>query len=47
MSEPLRTRRHDCGGTDLLVLLPGAYMTAADFVDAGFFAAAEIGRAHV
>lgn len=40
MSEPLRTRRHDCGGTDLLVLLPGAYMTAGDFVDAGFFAAA-------
>jgi pimeloyl-ACP methyl ester carboxylesterase len=40
MSEPLRTRRHDCDGTDLLVLLPGAYMTAADFVDAGFFAAA-------
>jgi pimeloyl-ACP methyl ester carboxylesterase len=41
MSKPLRTLRHDCGGTDLLVLLPGAYMLPGDFAKAGFFAAVD------
>lgn len=43
MSE-LRTLRHETGGRHLLVLLPGAYMTADDFAAKGFFAAAEARR---
>lgn len=39
MSAPLHTIRQQSGAPDLLVLLPGAYMTAADFEQAGFFAA--------
>lgn len=39
MSRVLQTLDQLNGGTTLLVLLPGAYMTAADFVTAGFFAA--------
>lgn len=37
----LPTLRLEQGAPDLLVLLPGAYMKAADFVAAGFFAAVE------
>lgn len=37
----LPTLRLKQGAPDLLVLLPGAYMKAADFVTAGFFAAVE------
>lgn len=40
MSAPAAIRL-DRGAPDLLVLLPGAYMRAADFADAGFFAAVE------
>jgi pimeloyl-ACP methyl ester carboxylesterase len=39
MSDPLPTLRQTTGAPNLLVLLPGAYMRAADFVAAGFFAA--------
>ena len=39
MSEPLPTLRQTTGAANLLVLLPGAYMRAADFVGANFFAA--------
>ncbi|HEX6734706.1 MAG TPA: hypothetical protein VF096_07820 [Azonexus sp.] len=39
---PPRTLRHTVpGARELLVLLPGAYMTPEDFVAAGFFAAVE------
>ena len=37
MSPKLPTLRQTVGAPSLLVLLPGAYMTAADFVSAGFF----------
>lgn len=37
MSPKLPTLRQTVGASSLLVLLPGAYMTAADFVSAGFF----------
>jgi hypothetical protein len=40
MSAALHTRHQTAGAPNLLVLLPGAYMTADDFVSAGFFAAA-------
>lgn len=39
MNQPLSTIRQFAGGRHLLVLLPGAYMTAADFEKAGFFSA--------
>ncbi|MBP5997099.1 MAG: alpha/beta fold hydrolase [Azonexus sp.] len=39
MSEPLPTLRQTTGAPNLLVLLPGAYMRAEDFVTANFFAA--------
>lgn len=39
MSRPLNVLRLGEGGRRLLILLPGAYMTAADFVQAGFFTA--------
>lgn len=39
MSRPLSTCRQLVGAPSLMVLLPGAYMTAADFERAGFFAA--------
>ena len=39
MNPPLRTLRQTCGAPNLLVLLPGAYMTPEDFEKAGFFAA--------
>lgn len=39
MSRPLHSLDQINGGTTLLVLLPGAYMTAADYVEAGFLAA--------
>ena len=39
MSPPLRTLRQTCGAPNLIVLLPGAYMTPEDFEKAGFFAA--------
>lgn len=42
--QPLPTVRLARGAHDLLVLLPGAYMAAADFVDGGFFAAVEARR---
>lgn len=38
MSDPLPTLRQTSGAPNLLVLLPGAYMRAMDFIDAGFFA---------
>ena len=42
MSDAPRTLRHRTSGAcDLIVLLPGAYMTPEDFVAAGFFAAVE------
>lgn len=37
MNAPLRTVERKTGANTLLVLLPGAYMTAADFTTAGFF----------
>lgn len=37
MNAPLRTVERKTGANTLLVLLPGAYMTAADFATAGFF----------
>lgn len=37
MSPKLPTLRQTVGASSLLVLLPGAYMAAADFVSAGFF----------
>lgn len=37
MNAPLRTVERKTGADTLLVLLPGAYMTAADFATAGFF----------
>lgn len=39
MSQPLHTLRQTVGAPNLMVLLPGAYMTAADFEQAGFFTA--------
>jgi len=39
MSQPLRTLRQSNGAATLIVLLPGAYMTPADFEKAGFFSA--------
>ena len=39
MTLPLPTIRQTNGAPNLIVLLPGAYMRAADFVTAGFFAA--------
>ena len=39
MNTPLRTIWQAGGAPTLMVLLPGAYMQAADFVHAGFFAA--------
>ena len=39
MSPPLRTLRQTCGAPNLIVLLPGAYMTPEDFEKAGVFAA--------
>lgn len=39
MSPLLRTLRQTCGAPNLIVLLPGAYMTPEDFEKAGFFAA--------
>ena len=39
MNLPLTTLSQPCGASQLLVLLPGAYMTAADFVSHGFFGA--------
>jgi hypothetical protein len=39
MSQPLRFHRQATGAADLMVLLPGAYMTAADYEKAGFFSA--------
>jgi len=39
MSRPLNTLRQTAGAASLIVLLPGAYMTAADFEQAGFFSA--------
>jgi len=39
MSTPLRTLRQSCGASNLMVLLPGAYMRPEDFAQAGFFAA--------
>lgn len=39
MSRPLHTIERKDGAPTLLILLPGAYMTAADFVQAGFFEA--------
>ena len=39
MSAPLRTLGRITGAPTRLVLLPGAYMNAADFVSAGFFSA--------
>ncbi len=44
MSTALRTRRLEHGGSSLLVLLPGAYMSADDFVANGFFSRVEQGR---
>ncbi|KAB2912661.1 MAG: hypothetical protein F9K30_20535, partial [Dechloromonas sp.] len=42
MTTAPRTLRHTTpGGRELIVLLPGAYMTPEDFVAAGFFAAVE------
>ena len=41
MSASLRTLRRESGGPDLLVLLPGAYMTPEHFADNGFFAAVD------
>lgn len=40
MNRPLRTLGRTTGARQLLVLLPGAYMTPEDFERAGFFAAA-------
>jgi len=45
MSRTLRTLQHGTGAPTLLVLLPGAYMTADDFVTAGFFTA--VSRRHL
>ena len=39
MNPPLRTLRQTNGAPNLLVLLPGAYMTPEDYEKAGFFAA--------
>jgi pimeloyl-ACP methyl ester carboxylesterase len=39
VNRPLHTHDLINGGATLLVLLPGAYMTAADYVEAGFCAA--------
>jgi len=39
MTSPLPSIRQCGGAPNLIVLLPGAYMTAADFAQAGFFAA--------
>lgn len=44
MSQTLRTLRHNAGGSTLIVLLPGAYMTPEDFLQAGFFAAVQTRR---
>lgn len=41
MSATLRTLRYAAGAADLLVLLPGAYMTPAQFADNGFVAAVD------
>ncbi len=38
MMQALTVLRHGSGGRHLMVLLPGAYMSAADFEQAGFFA---------
>lgn len=45
MSQRLPTIEQRCGAPTLLILLPGAYMTAADFVQAGFFEA--VARRHL
>lgn len=37
MSQALRTLRQTRGASSLMVLLPGAYMTPEDYVEAGFF----------
>jgi pimeloyl-ACP methyl ester carboxylesterase len=39
MSQPLRVLRQGNGAHQLIIMLPGAYMTAADYEKAGFFAA--------
>ena len=39
MSQALRTLRQTTGAPNLMVLLPGAYMTPEDYEKAGFFAA--------
>ena len=36
MNAPLHCLRHERGADTLLVLLPGAYMTAQHFADNGF-----------
>ena len=41
MNAPLHCLRHERGADTLLVLLPGAYMTAQHFADNGFFAAVD------
>lgn len=41
MRDGLRTLRQGSGAPDLLVLLPGAYMTPDHFADNGFFAAVD------
>ena len=41
MSAPGPCLRHERGAATLLVLLPGAYMTPADFAEHGFFAAVD------
>lgn len=39
MIRTLRTVRHSVGAPTLIVMLPGAYMTATDYVAQGFFSA--------
>ncbi len=39
MSQPLRTLRLSVGAQTLMILLPGAYMSADDFEKSGFFSA--------
>lgn len=39
MNSPLRTVTHRSGAPNLIILLPGAYMTPADYQRAGFFSA--------
>lgn len=41
MSPTLHTLQHHAGGSKLIVLLPGAYMTPEDYRQAGFFAAVQ------